>query len=96
MAAKTQIQKHVKSQHSNGSCTHMFGGPDTYVAVTVAPEGVETPEVLRLSLLEARGIEFIYCGEGYSMHRGPRSMLGKALAKANRIIEEKTASFSGC
>jgi hypothetical protein len=35
-----------------------------------------------------RGIEIIYCGEGYSNRTGPTSALGQAMAKAERIAEE--------
>lgn len=73
---------HIRSQHSRGSFAHRFGGPDTYVAVTVAPAGVEVPRVLRRDLLRRRGIDLHYFGEGYSQHSGPRSMLGQALAAA--------------
>ena len=55
---------HSRSQHSVGSSAHRFGGPDTYVAVTMAPQGVQVPKILRRDVLAARGIQIIYCGEG--------------------------------
>ena len=77
---------HNRSQHSRGSSAHRFGGPDTYVAVTVAPQGVQVPYTLRRDVLAMRGIELIYCGEGYSKHSGSRSMLGQAFAHAQAIV----------
>jgi len=76
---------HTRSQHSNGSSAHRFGGPDTYVAVTIAPAGVSVPYVLRRDVLAARGIQIRYFGEGYSEHSGPRSMLGQAIAAAREF-----------
>jgi|WetSurMetagenome_2_1015567.scaffolds.fasta_scaffold519914_1 hypothetical protein len=80
---------HTRSQHSNGSSAHQFGGPDTYVAVTVAPAGAIIPKILRSDLLAARGIEIIYCGEGYARYSGLRSKLGRALAQAQRIAASR-------
>ncbi len=77
---------HSRSQHSVGSSAHRFGGPDTYVAVTMAPQGVQVPKILRRDVLAARGIQIIYCGEGYSRHSGSRSMLGQAFARAEQIL----------
>ena len=37
--------------------------------------------------LKPRGIEIHYCGEGYREHSGPRSALGKAIAKAEQIAK---------
>jgi hypothetical protein len=79
------VQVHVRSQHSMGSSCAKFGGPDTYVAVTVAPEGVTVPHTLRRDILARRGIRFIYIGEGYREHQGPRAALGIALARAHDI-----------
>jgi hypothetical protein len=84
-------QVHIRSQHSNGSSAHRFGGPDTYVAVTVAPAGVAVPYVLRRDVLARRGIEIRYYGEGYSRHSGPRSMLGRAIAAANQFARSINA-----
>lgn len=77
---------HTRSQHSVGSSSHRFGGPDTYVAVTVAPAGVAVPYTLRRDVLAKRGIQLIYCGEGCSRNCGQRSMLGKAVTKAQSIV----------
>jgi hypothetical protein len=82
---------HIRSQHSNGSSAHRFGGPDTYVAVTLAPAGVEVPYNLRRDVLRRRGIQIRYFGEGYSKHTGSRSMLGQAMAEARRFAEQVNA-----
>lgn len=85
-------QVHVRSQHSNGSSAHMFGGPDAYVAVTIAPEGVEVPYCLNRELLKKRGIEVHYFGEGYSEHRGPKSRLGRAIKAAREFADSINAT----
>ena len=79
---------HVRSQHSRGSSNNKFGGPDRYVAVTIADEGVEVPYCLNDKVLAKRGIEIRYCGTGYSKNAGPRSALGQAIAEAKRIAAE--------
>ena len=89
-----QIQIHTRSQHSRGSSAHQFGGPDTYVAVTVAPDGVAIPKCLNRAVLAARGIAIHYMGEGYSRHSGPRSMLGQAIAKAHQLAAAKAHQFA--
>ena len=82
-----KIQKHVRSQHSVGSSNGCFGGPDTYVAVTICPDDQTVPSVLNQQVLTRRGIKFIYCGEGYSSRQTTtRSALGAALEKADRIV----------
>ena len=78
----------VRSQHSRGSSSNTFGGPDTYVAVQIVPAGVERLKVLNSKFADQRGIEIIHCGEGYRNHSGPKSSLGKSLAKAERIAKE--------
>ena len=80
------LTSHVRSQPSTGSSAHRFGGPDTYVAVTAAPQGTPVPYTLRRDVLANRGIELIYCGEGYSKNSGSRSMLGQAYARAQQIL----------
>ncbi len=80
-------QLHIRRQHSRGSSANHFGGPDTYVAVTIAPNGVIVPNVLRHKVLRLRGIEILYFGEGYAKHTGPTSMLGKAIAGAKKFCE---------
>jgi hypothetical protein len=78
---------HSRSQHSAGFGAHRFrSGPDTYVAVTIAPQGVQVPRILRRDVLRSRGIEIVYCGEGYSRNCGSRSMLGQAYARAAEIV----------
>jgi len=85
-----QYEIHTRSQHSKGSSSNTFGGPDTYVAVTIAPDGVVVPKVLNRKLLASRGIKIKYFGEGYAKHSGPRSMLGRAIKAAeNYIIEQE-------
>lgn len=78
----------IRSQHSRGG-SNGFGGPDTYVAVQVVPEGVEPLKCLNHRVADKRGIEIIRCGEGYSSRcKTTRSALGAAIAKAKRIAAE--------
>jgi len=78
----------TRSQKSVGS-SNGFGGPNTYVAVQVVPAGVERLRVLNQRAAKQRGIEIIYCGEGYSNRcTSPRSMLCQAIAKAERVANE--------
>ena len=81
----------IRSQHSLGSSSTRFGGPDTYVAVQVVPEGATPLQSLQEHAAVKRGITIKYFGEGYSKHLGPRSMLGKALAKAKAYIASQGA-----
>lgn len=83
-----KVEMHERSQKSIGSGQGKFGGPDTYIAVTYTPDGKVCPKVLNHKVLTNRGIKCIYCGEGYSLHRGPRSMLGQAIAKGKRLLQE--------
>lgn len=78
----------TRSQHAKRGRS-MFSGPDTYVAVVGIPEGVECPYVLNRKVLAKRGISFTYFGEGYREHIGPRSMLGKLIANAERFARER-------
>ena len=79
----------VRSQHSVGNNANGFGGPDTYVAVQVVPDGVKKLTFLNRITARKRGIEIIYCGEGYSRNmKTDRSMLRQAIAEATRIAEE--------
>ena len=84
----------VRSQHSRGSSSGKFGGPDTYVSVQIVPEGVKPLACLNYSVAAKRGIKIEYCGEGYSRNSGPHSALGKALAAA-KIRAAKLNSSSG-
>lgn len=77
----------IRSQHSVG-LSRGFGGPDTYVAVQVVPDGVEPLKCLNAMVAAKRGIKIIYCGEGYASRQSTeRSMLGAAKAKASRIAD---------
>jgi len=82
------IEMHIRSQKSRGSGANTFGGPDTCVAVTYTPDDQVCPRYLNRKVLAMRGIKIINCGEGYSEHRGPRSMLGQAIAEAERLVDE--------
>jgi hypothetical protein len=77
----------TRSQHSNGSSAHRFGGPNRYMVVLVVPDGVEVPYVLRQSVLAKRGIKYFYIGEYYGEHTGPRSTYARLLARANDVRE---------
>jgi len=77
----------IRGQHSRGSSSNRFGGPDTYVAVQIVPDGVKRLTVLNRRLAERQGIEIIIVGEGYHEHQGPRSSLGRAIAKAEEIAD---------
>jgi len=72
----------IRGQHSRGSSGGGFGGPDTYVAVQIVPDGVDPLKVLREDIAAKRGIAIKYFGTGYFRHAGPRSSLGKAVAAA--------------
>lgn len=84
MQAKYLLE--VRSQKSKGS-SKGFGGPDTYVAVQIVPEGVEPLRALNQDVAKKRGITIERFGEGYSRYSGPRSRLGRALAAAKEFIE---------
>ena len=76
----------IRGQHSLDE--RWQGGPDTYVAVQIVPDGVERLKTLNRKIAERRGIEIRRIGEGYSEHRGPKSSLGKAIARAEKIAQE--------
>jgi hypothetical protein len=78
-----------RSRHSHGK---VFGGPDTYVAVQIVPEGVEPLDSLQRAAAKRRGIQLLYFGEGYRQHDGPSSRLGKAIAQAKTFIKEYKCS----
>lgn len=84
--AKPRAYVEERSQPSTGKWPR--SGPDTYVAVQIVPPGAEALKSLNESVARKRGIEIRYIGEGYSEHRGPRSMLGRAHAAAERIAAE--------
>lgn len=81
-----------RSQHAKGTWPH--SGPDTYVAVQIVPDGVEPLQYLNRRAAERRGIEIIYCGEGYRNRCGSGiSMLDHARAKAARIANRINSSI---
>ena len=75
----------VRSQHAKG--TWPAQGPDTYVAVQIVPAGVVPLQSLRSDTAKKRGIEIIYCGEGYRKNSGPRSALGRAMTAARNVVD---------
>jgi hypothetical protein len=81
-------QVHVRSKRALKGRSG-WSGPDTYVAVTIAPEGVNVPYTLNRSVLSKRGIGIKYFGDGYSDHTTMRSALGRALAAARAFAESK-------
>ena len=77
----------TRSQSAKGSFPRQ--GPDTYIAVQVVPEGVQPLQTLNQAAAARRGIEIIYCGEGYrTRQQSPQSMLRQALAHAQEIAAE--------
>ena len=77
----------VRSQKSKG--TGPGSGPDTYFAVQIVPEGVTPLVALNHKAAMRRGIEIVYCGEGYSdRQKTSRSMYNQAKAEAERIAAE--------
>ena len=76
----------TRSQHSRGSRSGRFGGPDQYMAVLVIPEGVTSPYALRADSLRKRGIEFHYVGEFYGKSTGPRSRYAQCAAEARELV----------
>lgn len=87
MANKYEI--HTRKQHAKKGKSG-WAGPDTYVAVTVMPEGVSLPSyALRRKSIENLGGRLIFIGEGYSGHFGPKSALGRAIAKAEAFVMEQ-------
>lgn len=85
-----QYAVHTRSQHAKRGRSG-FCGPDAYVAVTVAENGVAVPYVLNQNVLTKRGIEIFYFGTGYSRYTGSKSQLGKALAAAETFVRERQA-----
>ena len=63
-------------------------GPDTYVAVQVVPEGITKLQYLNKVVAKKRGIQIIYCGEGYSNRTSEKSMYSQALKKAKEIADK--------
>lgn len=84
----TRYYLEMRSQHSVGSGSGKFGGPDTYVAVQVVPQGAEPLKALNPVSAERRGIRIERFGEGYRGHSGPRSALGQAVKAAQDWIDQ--------
>ena len=77
----------IRSQHAVGTWPKQ--GPDTYVAVQIVPEGITPLKVLNNKVAEKRGIEIVYCGEGYKENcKTQKSMLGAAIIKAKKIANK--------
>lgn len=82
-----QYEVHVRQQKPKHGRSR-FAGPDTYVAVTIAPDGVEVPYPLNHKVLRKRGIKIEYFGEGYKKHnKTPRSMLYRAISEAEAYVD---------
>jgi len=81
-----KYQLHIKSQHQK--CRGKNKGPDHYVAVTIAPDDAILPLALNRTVLEKRGIQIKYFGDGYGAYRGLKSQLGQAIASAKKFIAE--------
>jgi len=90
MTTKTKQTAHleVRSQKSVGSSYGKFGGPDTYVAVQIVPDGEVPLRALNHTFAAQRGIEIRWIGEGYAEHTGPRSSLGRAIKAAQALVDE--------
>jgi hypothetical protein len=83
----------TRSQHSNGAGgPGTFGGPDRYMAVLVVPDGAQVPKTLNQSVLAKRGIKYIYIGEYYGEHTGPRSKYARLLECAYAVRELQEAA----
>ena len=79
----------TRAQKSIGSSNGAFGGPDTYIAVQVVPDGTEKLVYLNRRAAKRRGITIHYFGEGYSKNqKTERSMLGRALVDAQNFVNE--------
>lgn len=79
----------IKSQKSVGSGPNTSGGPDRYVAVQCVPEGVPPLKSLQERAARLRGIRIKVFGQGYARNTGPRSALGRAIAKAEAWIAQQ-------
>jgi hypothetical protein len=86
---KRQAFVEIRSQHSRGSSSNTFGGPDTYVTVQIVPEGQTRLRCLNYKHAKKRNIRLLYCGEGYSKNQATeRSMLGAAIKKAEDLAND--------
>ena len=76
-----------RSQKSVG--TWPKSGPNTYVAVQLVPDGVPPLRYLNHKVAKMRGIQIIYCGEGYSNRdKSPNSMLNQARDYAKKVKQK--------
>ena len=71
-----------------------FGGPDTYVAVQIVPNGTAPLKSLNERAAKRRGITILRMGEGYSKNSGPRSSLGQAMAKGQTFVNDYNARMT--
>lgn len=77
----------VRSQKPKGRSPRC--GPDRYVAVQIVPQNQEKLTVLNTKVAAQRGIDIIYCGEGYSNRvTSKKSMLNMAKEKARSIVSQ--------
>ena len=90
-----KVKLYWRTRSHGGSFPHI--PPDVYVAVVVAPVDQQFPQILRKDVLKKRNMFLAYFGEGYSMHTGPNSMLGKSFATAEEFIKviSKYKGYSG-
>ena len=73
-------------------------GPDTYFAVQVVPRFERKLTSLNSNVAAQRGIEIIYCGQGYSNRTtSPTSMYNVAQSEAIRIADRinETGEYNG-
>lgn len=76
----------IRSQHAKGTWPKQ--GPDTYVAVQVVPKGQTRLSYLNNKVAQKRGIQIIYCGEGYRERCATnKSMLGQAKENAENLAQ---------
>jgi hypothetical protein len=77
----------IRSQPAKGTWPRQ--GPDTYVAVQIVPEDQVPLRVLNRSVAKKRGIEIVYCGEGYRANQSTdKSLLGFAILKARELVSQ--------
>ncbi len=80
----------IRQQPTKGSWPRQ--SPDTYVTVQVVPHGVTPLTTLNHSHAKRRGIQLVYCGEGYRNRQETiRSSLGSALNIAKNIADTVNA-----
>ena len=73
-------------------------GPDTYFVVQVVPVGKPRLKVLNTKIAAKRGIDIIFCGDGYSNRQTKStSMYNLAKTKAFEIATKinKTGEYNG-